>query len=71
MRNAPSKLLIFFLLQLHKEKLERSSSIINLQVEIDTLILTINTLKAEMSSDTGALHLLDVQVLQSVWTEGW
>ena len=50
-------------MQLHKEKLERSSSIINLQVEIDTLILTINTLKAEMSSDTGALHLLDVQVI--------
>lgn len=49
------------LLKLHKEKLERSSSIINLQMEIDTLILTIKHLQSEMSSAGGALHLLDVQ----------
>ena len=49
------------LLKKHKEKLERSSSILNLTMEIDTLILTIKQLQKEMSSDVGVLHLLDVQ----------
>lgn len=49
------------LLKLHKDKLERYCSLINLQREIETLAITIKHLQSEFSSSDGGSHLLDVQ----------
>merc|ERR1719210_2314009 len=49
------------LLKLHKDKLERYCTVINLQREIETLSLAISTLHTEFSSTDNGIHLLDVQ----------
>jgi len=49
------------LLRKHREKLERYSSIITMQREIDTLAVTIQMLKQDLETSESGSHLLDVQ----------
>ena len=49
------------LLKVHKDKLERYCTVINLQREIETLSIAIATLHTEFSSTDNGIHLLDVQ----------
>merc|ERR1719410_2824003 len=49
------------LLEVHRDKLERYSTLISLQREIETLASAIQLLQQEMESTEPGIHLLDVQ----------
>ena len=49
------------LLEVHRDRLERYCTLINLQREIETLDTTIMLLHQEMESNEQGIHLLDVQ----------